>query len=78
MCPNQGRNDVRWRPGQEANLAPPFSNLKSFRKEMYCIEESTCDIIGTFQRPSQWFGSPIAIRRPENCAPIAPLLRPWS
>ena len=26
----QGRHDVRWRPGQEASLAPPCSNLRSF------------------------------------------------
>jgi len=24
----QGRNEVRWRPGQEASLAPPCSNLR--------------------------------------------------
>ena len=24
---------------------------------MYCIEEKTCDIVGTFRRP-QWFGAP--------------------
>jgi len=30
-----------------------------FRKEMYCIEDSTCDIVGTF-------------RRPGNCAPLSP------
>jgi len=22
-----------------------------FRKQMYCIEESTCDIVGNFRRP---------------------------
>jgi len=26
----QGRNDVRWRPRQEAIFAPPCSNLRSF------------------------------------------------
>ena len=26
----QGRNEVRWRPGQEASLAPPCSSLRSF------------------------------------------------
>jgi len=25
-----GRNEVRWRPGQEASLAPPHSNLRYF------------------------------------------------
>ena len=37
---------------------------------MYCIEESTCDIVWTFQRPS-------VIRRPGHCAPlVAPLPTP--
>jgi len=26
----QERNEVRWRPGQEASLAPPYSNLRRF------------------------------------------------
>jgi len=34
-----------------------------FRKQMHCIEESTCDIAGTF-------------RRLENCAPLPPLVTP--
>jgi len=46
----QGRNEVRWRLGQEAILAPPCSK-QVFRKQMYCIEESTCDIVGTFWHP---------------------------
>jgi len=25
--------------------------LELFRKEIYCIEESACDIVGTFRRP---------------------------
>jgi len=29
------------------------------RKQRYCIEESTCDIVGTSRRPPQWFGAPI-------------------
>ena len=38
-----------------------------FRKQMHCIEECTCDIVGTFRRP-------IMFRHPGNCAP--PSLRP--
>ena len=30
MCFMQGRNEVRWRPGQETSSAPPCSNLRSF------------------------------------------------
>jgi len=26
----QGRHEIRWRPGQEASLAPPCSNPRSF------------------------------------------------
>jgi len=29
----QGRNEVRWCPGQEAGLAPPCSNLRSFLRQ---------------------------------------------
>jgi len=31
---------------------------KVFQKQMYCIEESTCDIVGTFRRLPQSFGAP--------------------
>jgi len=34
-----------------------------FRKQMYCIEESTCDIVETF-------------RRTGNCVPLTPLVAP--
>jgi len=44
---------------------------------MCCIEESTCDIVGNFPRPLQLqsLGVPIVIRRPWNCAALAPSLR---
>jgi len=45
-----GRNKVRWRPGQATSLAPPCSNLSSFGSKC-AVEESTCDIVGTFRHP---------------------------
>jgi len=33
-----------------------------FQKQIYCIEESACDIFGLF-------GDPAVIRRPGNCTP---------
>jgi len=36
---------------------------------MYRIEESTCNIVGTFRRPP-------VIRRPGHCAPFSPLSTP--
>ena len=49
---DQGRTEVRWRPGQETNLAPPFSNLRSFGRKC-AVEESTCDIVVTFRHAPQ-------------------------
>jgi len=50
---------------------------EAFRKEIYCVEESTCKIVGTFWRPQQTFGTSIMIRRPGNFPPVAiPSLRP--
>jgi len=28
-----------------------------FRKQIHCVEESTCNIVVTFRRPPQWFGA---------------------
>ena len=57
--------------------APPWSTfgapvVKSdfFQRQIYCIEESTCEIVGTFPRHQQTFGAPPMIRRPGNCAPV--------
>jgi len=33
----------------------PVFQPKVFRKQIYCIEESTCNIAGTFRRPTQSF-----------------------
>jgi len=46
-----------------------------FRKQMYCIEESTCDIVWTFRRPRSHSALSVVIRRPGNCSPLAPSLR---
>ena len=54
----QGRNEVRWSSAQEAGLAPPLFEFEVFWKQMYCIEESTSDTVGTFGRHQQLFGAP--------------------
>jgi len=46
----QGRTEVRWRPGQDTCLAPHV-RTKGLLGGMYCIEESTCDTVGTFSAP---------------------------
>ena len=60
----RGYFEVRWPPGQETSLAPPMFETKFFGEQMYCIEESTWDIVGTFGRP------PKVIPRPGHCAPL--------
>jgi len=54
-------------PGARSNLGVPMFEPEDFRKQMYSIEESTCDILGLF-------GHPAVIRRPGNCAHLAPLV----
>ena len=44
--------------------------------EANVLHWSTCDIIRTFQRPPQWFGSLIVGRRQGNCAPCTPVVAP--
>jgi len=42
-----------------------------FRKQMHCIDESTCDTVGLFGAARSHSG-------PVSCAPLAlPSLRPW-
>ena len=69
----QGRNEVSWR-----KFGAPIFEPEVFRKQIHCIEESTCDIVGTFRRSPQSFGAPIVIRRLGNCAHHAPLFTSWA
>jgi len=46
-----GRSEVRWRPGARSRFGAPMVKPEVFRKQIYCDEESTCDIVGTFRRP---------------------------
>jgi len=43
-----------------------------FGKQLYSVEESTCDFVGTFWRPPQCFSAPVVIRLPGNFASLAP------
>jgi len=59
-------------PEARNKFGAPMFEPEVFRKQMYCIEESTCDIVGTFRRHSQSFGAPIVIWRPRACGACAP------
>jgi len=61
----QRRNEVRWRPGQEASLAPPCSNLRSFENK-YTVLKNALVILLRFSAP------PAVIWRPGNEQPCPP------
>jgi len=63
-------------PGAGSKFGAPMFEPEVFQKQIYCIEENACDIAETFHRPAQLFSAPIMIRRPWNCAPLAPLVAP--
>jgi len=50
----------------------PMFEPEPFGKQMYCTEETTCDIVGPFQRLTQWFRAHVVIRRLRNCSPLFP------
>jgi len=63
-------------PGARSKLGAPMFEPTVFQEQMYCTEECTCDIVGTFRCLPQWLGAPIVIRRPGNCALLSPHYAP--
>jgi len=59
-------------PGARSKFGAPIFEPGVFRKQMYCVNESTCDNVGTFRRLTQSFGAPTVIWRQGNCAPLVP------
>ena len=58
-------------PRARSKPGAPIFEPEVFRKQMYCIEECTCDNMGIFGA-AQYFGARVI-------APLAPSLRPcWS
>jgi len=56
-------------PGSRIKFGAPMFAPELRRKQMDCVEESACDMIGTFRRPPQPFSVPIVICHPGNCVP---------
>jgi len=65
----QGRKEARWRPGQEASLAPPCSNLMSFGSKYTVLKKVLATLLGLF-------GVPAVIRYPGNCGLLFSLVAP--
>jgi len=68
-------------PRARSKFGAPMFEAEVFRKQIYSIEESTCDIVGTFLLRSDPV-SPEVIRRPHSdsapgeLCPLPPSLRP--
>jgi len=69
-----------WPPLLRLWLSPPCSK-QIFRKQMHCVEESTCDIVVTFRLPLPLFRAPAVFQHPhsdsapvELCPLVTPLL----
>jgi len=46
-----GRKEVRWRPGQEASLAPRCSKLSSFGSKCTVLKKVFVTLLGLFGAP---------------------------
>jgi len=44
----QGRKEARWRPGQEASLVTPCSNLMSFGSKCSVLKKVFVKLLGLF------------------------------
>jgi len=66
----QGRNEARWRPGQEASLAPPCSNLRFFGSKCTVLKKVLVTILGRF-------GDPRNHSAPGELFSPCPLVTPW-
>jgi len=62
----QGRNEVGRHPGQEASLAPPCSNLRSFGRKFTVLKKILVTLLGLFGAPRWHFPPPAVIRRPHG------------
>ena len=79
----QGRNGVRWRPGQEASLAPLWSNLTSFGSTSTVLKEVLVTFLGLFSGLRSRSSPPAVILCPrsdsapgELCSPCPPRYLP--
>jgi len=61
----QGRNEASWRPGQEASLAHPCSNLMSFGSQCNVLKKVLVTLLGLSRRPH-------SDSAPEELCPLCP------
>jgi len=75
---NKVRNEVRWRPGQEASLAAPCSNLRSFGSKCTVLKNAFVTLLGLFGAPRSHSTLPAVIWRPHSDSAPGELCPPFS
>ena len=51
----QARNEVKWPTGQQQVWRPHVRTWRLLKADvLYCIEEGSCNIVGTFRCPGSW------------------------
>jgi len=75
-CYTHGRNEVRWRPRQEASLTPPCSNLRSVRSKSTVLKKGLVTWLGRLSVPRSHSAPPYWFGAPGNCAHSPPRYTP--
>jgi len=58
-------------PGARSKFGAPMFEPEVFRKQMYCIQESACDVVETFWRPHKHSVPPAVCQSPQSdSAPV--------
>ena len=65
----QRRNEFRWRPGQEASLAIPCSDLRSFGSKCTALKKVLATLLGLFGGPSHSAPGALCPLAPPSYAP---------
>jgi len=60
-----------------SKFEPPSSKLRSFVSKCTVLKKVLVTLLGLFGAPAVIWRPPIVTRRPGNCVPLAPPLRPW-
>jgi len=63
-------------PGATSKFGARMFETEVLRKQMYCIEDSTCDIVGTFWLPQPIGAAHSDLERPGNCSALPLVVTP--
>ena len=72
----QGRNEIRWRPGHEARLAPPCLNLRSFGSKCTVLKNVFVTLLGLYGAPHSDLAPPLRFGARGIVPPLPPLVTP--